>query len=49
VHEDILAAALRLDEAVAFGRVEPFHSACSHNHSPGFRCSADNERRPDIS
>ena len=33
--EDILAATtLRLDEPVAFGRVEPFHSSCSHLWSP---------------
>ena len=31
VHEHILAAALRLDKAVTFGRVEPLHSACSHS------------------
>ena len=34
VNEHILAAALRLDKAVTFGRVEPLHSACSHNKSP---------------
>jgi hypothetical protein len=30
VHEHILAAALRLNETVSFGRVEPLHSALSH-------------------
>jgi hypothetical protein len=34
MNEDILAAALGLDEAITFGRVEPLHSACSHNKSP---------------
>ena len=45
VNEHILATALRLDEAIALGRVEPLHSACSHYQSPSlleeqvFRCS----------
>jgi hypothetical protein len=30
VDEHIFASALRLDETVSFGRVEPFHSALSH-------------------
>src|SRR5258708_2687221 len=30
VYEHILAAVGRLDEAVAFGRVEPLHSSASH-------------------
>src|ERR1041385_4925890 len=31
VHEDVLAAVIRLDEAVALGGVEPFDSAGSHS------------------
>jgi hypothetical protein len=34
MHEHVLATALRLDEPIAFGWVEPFHSACSHVASP---------------
>src|SRR6266496_3834990 len=30
VDEHILAAALRLNESVALGRVEPLHSSCGH-------------------
>jgi hypothetical protein len=30
VYEHVLAAAIRLDEAVALGGVKPFHWACSH-------------------
>src|SRR3984957_10269973 len=30
VYEHVLAAALRLDEAVTLGRIEPFHGTCSH-------------------
>src|SRR5262249_11905481 len=32
VHEHILAAVVRLDEAEAFLAVEPLHSALSHSH-----------------
>src|ERR1700704_4144187 len=31
VNEHILPAALRLNESVSFGRVEPFHGSCSHH------------------
>jgi hypothetical protein len=34
VQEDILSAAVRLNEAVSLGRVEPFNSACGHLKSP---------------
>jgi hypothetical protein len=30
VHEDVVAAVVRLDEAEALGRVEPLHGAGSH-------------------
>jgi hypothetical protein len=30
VNEDVLATALRLDEAVTLGGVEPFHGTCRH-------------------
>jgi hypothetical protein len=30
VHEDILAAIIRLDESVAFVWIEPLHRALSH-------------------
>jgi len=30
VNEHVLAAALRLDEAVTLGRIEPFHGTCGH-------------------
>src|ERR1044072_97582 len=32
VHEHVLAAVGRLDEAVTFGRVEPLHSSASHRY-----------------
>jgi hypothetical protein len=32
MNEDVLSAVRRLNEAVAFGRVEPFHIADSHYH-----------------
>jgi hypothetical protein len=34
VHEDILAAVVRLNETKALGRVEPFHSTCRHVRTP---------------
>ena len=34
VHEDILAAAVGLNESISLGRVEPFHSTCRHVRSP---------------
>jgi hypothetical protein len=37
VNEHILATALRLDKAIALGRVEPLHSACSHYQSPSLK------------
>ena len=44
MYEDILAATtLRLDEPVAFGRVEPFHSSCSHLWSSS-SCSGPRQR-----
>jgi hypothetical protein len=53
VNEHILAAALRLDKAVTFGRVEPLHSACSHSsvsksseNSPSLWCSDASPRPP---
>src|SRR5262249_51292038 len=30
MNKDILTAALRLDEAITFGRIEPFHGTCRH-------------------
>src|SRR5262245_45368633 len=33
--EDVLSALGRLDEAVAFGRIEPLDSSASHYRSPG--------------
>ena len=48
VHEHILAAALRLDKAITFCRVEPLHSACSHYRSPRLRCMPTRERPPDV-
>jgi len=32
VNEHILPAALRLDEPIAFGRIEPLHRSGRHNH-----------------
>src|SRR5829696_1969515 len=49
MNENVLAAALRLNEPVAFGRVEPLHSALrhtslqeltSHHTARAFRCKA---------
>src|SRR5579862_8823953 len=34
VYEYIPASALRLDESIAFGRIEPLHSAGRHRNSP---------------
>ena len=34
VHEHIVAAVIRLDEAEALGRVEPLHSSHAHGDSP---------------
>src|SRR6266852_5263625 len=34
VHKHILPAALRLDESVAFGRIQPLHSPGRHQSSP---------------
>src|SRR6266404_6550257 len=34
VHKHILAAALRLDESIAFGRIKPLHSPGRHQGSP---------------
>src|SRR5882762_9596782 len=34
VHKHILAAALRLDESIAFGRIKPLHSPGRHQSSP---------------
>src|SRR5215472_10164363 len=42
VHEDILAAIIRLDEAEAFLAVEPLHGSSRHITLPSGRC----ERRP---
>src|SRR6202044_2012102 len=35
MHENVLAAVLGLDEAITFGRIEPFHGTRRHrSHSP---------------
>src|SRR5262249_4771530 len=36
MHEDVLAAIARLDEAVTFGRIEPLDSAAGHEALPGW-------------
>src|SRR3954452_20632666 len=45
VNEHILATALRLDEAIALGRVEPLHSACSHYQSPSLKKNKSSDVR----
>jgi len=51
VNEHILATALRLDKAIALGRVEPLHSACSHYQSPSLKKnkSSDDRRHTSVS
>src|ERR1041385_8000375 len=51
VNEHILATALRLDKAIALGRVKPLHSACSHYQSPSLKKnkSSDDRRHTSVS
>jgi len=42
VHEHVPAAALRLNEAITLGRIEPFHSTCCHTLSPKMSSRREN-------
>jgi len=44
VHKDVLAALVRLNKPIAFGRVKPLHSTCSHVRTPWFCPQEDNPR-----
>ena len=44
MHEHVLVAGGRLDEPIAFGRVEPFDGTLRHRLSPGLSVNEDAER-----
>src|SRR5262249_34751603 len=44
VDEYVLAAALRLNKSVAFGRIKPFHSSCCHVHLLGIVLKVEESR-----
>src|SRR5712672_1027921 len=46
VHEDILAAIIRLDKAEAFLAVEPLHGSLRHMTLPSGRCVKKAARQP---